>query len=291
MTPETWDPTPETPADVCAACTNGASINQANEACGLVGTPGTQSYNSCLLDFCYLCGSQSVLTAFAEVKFQEAGIPYTIDADGITSENGTTFNKEFFGDALPPEPTQGPTFVPSGIVFYASMQSLTCDNKLMDLSGNNYHGTIVMKNSSAPSAALLEDGSAGRGKYINFGNVIKLIQLPSVDDLIRPGSSSRSICYWEKDGGIKENPSTYRFSFGKHCPPAGSTFAARDGLGFMGCALDWDVTPLGESSEVGDGGWHHVCYTYNGAQVSVFVDTVSAWSVDMSLATTAAADG
>jgi hypothetical protein len=57
ITPETWDPTPETPADACAACDNGASLQQAEGACGLITTSGTPMYDSCLLDFCYSCGS------------------------------------------------------------------------------------------------------------------------------------------------------------------------------------------------------------------------------------------
>jgi hypothetical protein len=101
ITPETWDPTPETPADACAACGNGASLQQAEDACALITTSGTFFYDSCLLDFCYSCGSFSSLQSVLEAMYEIDDIPYEVTDDSITPENGTTIDMSFFGDALP----------------------------------------------------------------------------------------------------------------------------------------------------------------------------------------------
>ena len=83
----------------------------------------------------------------------------------------------------------------------------------------------------------------------------------------------------------------WQFSFGKHCGgsiPSGSTFSARENLGFMGCGLDKSGVV---SPNVFDNSWHHVCYTYDGSTVRMVVDGVEANSYAVALQTTAVASG
>jgi len=75
-----------------------------------------------------MCGSQAALTGFAEMTFQEAGTPYTIDEDGITPENGITINRGFFGEHLPPEPLQCDRLTVDGVTHLGDLgESTTVD--------------------------------------------------------------------------------------------------------------------------------------------------------------------
>ena len=187
----------------------------------------------------------------------------------------------------PPSPPPPPPAL-TGVTFYSDMSTLT-DGKLQDLSGNANHGAI--KSVGGTATASQTGGVAGGGAY-SFPDFGAYVELPANDGTVISGSKPRSVCYWTK--GTGQDASDYPFGFGKDCSGnSGTTFNARFSsggkMGFMGCADDESGKSTSMSASTDS--WQHVCYTYDGSSLKVYVDGAHGVTWSKSLQTVAASSG
>jgi hypothetical protein len=181
------------------------------------------------------------------------------NTDLVTAINELQAEIDAIADAAPEE----------GLLVWYDMESIS-GTTLLDQSGNGRHGTIVggIQGNLAPGAV---------GGALDMRNT-GYVQLPSSTAVT--GASSRTICAW----GRANTTSNAIYLFSSGLASTGRSFNARyavDGTpGFMGFSDDHDPTG---GPDAMDGDWHHTCLTYDGVNVTAYLDNVEAWSVPKSL--------
>ena len=99
------------------------------------------------------------------------------------------------------------------------------------------------------------------------------------------------VCYWTK--GTSQDSRDYPFGFDKDCLGNSGTcttfnarFASGGKMGFMSCTDDEGGRSTSMSASTGS--WQHVCYTYDGSSLKVYVYGILGVTWSKSLKTVAA---